>query len=354
MPAPRRDFAKIRVGLEDWLAGKLPAARELRVGELTGPGLTGFSSDTFLFQASWLEDGAAQSRGLVARMPPSGMPVFPQYDIARQYRIQHALAGTAVPLAGMLWLEEDPGVLGAPFYVMEQIAGRTPSDSPTYHTSGWVAELEPAEREAMWWSGLRALADVHGADWRGLGLGSLDVAGDPLEQHIAEYEHMLAWSNGKPQPNLESALRWVRAHRPPPDEPRVLCWGDSRLGNMIFQDSRCAAVLDWEMARIGSPEADLAWWIYMDRHHSEGAAMPRLAGLPGRSETVARYEEWTGHRVRHLEYYEVFAALRFAIIMIRVGQQLEHYGFLPKDSGFEVNNSSTQLLARLLGLPAPG
>jgi aminoglycoside phosphotransferase (APT) family kinase protein len=221
-----------------------------------------------------------------------------------------------------------------------------------------VAELEPAERETMWWSGLRALADVHCADWRGLGLGFLDETaasgGDDLDRHIAEYEHMLAWSNGKPQPNLESALRWLRLHRPPPGEPRVLCWGDSRLGNQIFQSSRCAAVLDWEMARIGSPEADLAWWIYMDRHHSEGANVPRLAGLPGRSETVERYEEWTGHRVRHLEYYEVFAALRFAVIMIRVGQQLEHYGFLPKDSGFEVNNSSTQLLARLLGLPAPG
>ena len=295
-----------------------------------------------------------RSAALVARLPPSGMPVFPCYDLGRQFRIQQALAATGVPLARMLWLEEDPGVLGAPFYVMEQVAGRTPSDSPTYHVSGWVAEeLSPAERESMWWSGLRALADVHHADWRGLGLGFLDVPGDLLEQHIAEYEHMLAWANGKPQSNLERALQWLRTHRPPEDEPRVLCWGDSRLGNMIFDGARCAAVLDWEMARIASPELDLAWWIYMDRHHSEGALTPRLSGLPSRQETVERYEQWTGHRVRNLEYYEVFASVRFAVIMIRVGQQLEHYGFLPKDSGFEVNNSSTQLLARLLGLPAP-
>jgi len=118
VPAPRRDFEEIRRGLEGWLAGKLPAARELRVGELSGPGLTGFSSDTFLFEARWLEDSTPRARGLVARMPPSGMPVFPEYDLARQYRIQRALAGTGVPLAEMLWLEEDERVLVAPIYVM--------------------------------------------------------------------------------------------------------------------------------------------------------------------------------------------------------------------------------------------
>jgi aminoglycoside phosphotransferase (APT) family kinase protein len=102
------------------------------------------------------------------------------------------------------------------------------------------------------------------------------------------------------------------------------------------------------MATLGSPGADLAWWLFFDRHHSEGCGVPRLAGFPSREETLARYEAWTGHRVRHLHYYEVFAAFRFSVIMIRLAQQLVRYGLLPEDSEFERSNIATHLLRQLL------
>ena len=68
---------------------------------------------------------------------------------------------------------------------------------------------------------------------------------------------------------------------------------------------------------------------------------------------MARYQEWTGHRVRHLHYYEVYAAFRFGVIMVRLAQQMAHYGVLPEDSDFETNNIVSRLLAKLLELPAP-
>src|SRR5439155_21392253 len=87
----------------------------------------------------------------------------------------------------------------------------------------------------------------------------------------------------------------------------ALCWGDARLGNQIFAGQTCVAVLDWEMAHLGDPVADLAWWIALDRCFSEGVGAPRLAGFPDRDATIARWEQLTGRRARHFEYYEIFA-----------------------------------------------
>jgi aminoglycoside phosphotransferase (APT) family kinase protein len=81
--------------------------------------------------------------------------------------------------------------------------------------------------------------------------------------------------------------------------------------------------------------------------------VPRLPGIPAPEESIARYEAWTGRPTRHLAYYEVFAAFRFAVIMIRVAQQLAISGLFPPDSDFETNNTATNLLAKILDLPAP-
>ena len=98
-----------------------------------------------------------------------------------------------------------------------------------------------------------------------------------------------------------------------------------------------------------NPEQDLAWWLFLDRHHSEGIGIERLAGLPGREETVARYEELIDRRVRHLDYYEVFAAFRFAVIMCRLWQLLVEYGAVPADADPQASNIPARLLAGMLG-----
>jgi aminoglycoside phosphotransferase (APT) family kinase protein len=359
VPAPKeRDLEQTRKDLEAWLATRLPDADagDVHVGELSGPGTTGFSSDTLIFDARWRSGGADVSESLVARLRPSGMTVFPEYDIARQYRIQRILEERGIPTAPMRWLEEDERFLGAPFYVMGRVDGRIPTDTPPYHTGGWVAEIEPAEREALWWSGVDTLAAIHRVDWRASGLDFLERPGaTPLDAHLEQWERMHAWVGGRPKPQVEYALRWMREQRPEDPEPTVLAWGDARIGNMIFgDDGRCAAVLDWEMAELGSPELDVAWFLFLDRHHSQGMGVERLKGFPSREATVARYEEKSGFRVRHLHYYEVFAALRFTILMARIAHQMTHYGFLPADSNFEVDNNCSRLLATLLELPPPG
>ncbi len=355
---PGRDLDATRERLTAWLACKLPAAQDLALSPLSGPSATGFSNDTLLFDATWTADGQTHTRGLVVRVQPTGLTVFPEYDMARQFRVMEILGRTDVPVPRVLWLEDDAQVLGAPFYVMERVEGRIPTDTPPYHMGGWMTEIAPEERAAIWWSGLETMARLHRLDPAAHGMGFLDLpppGATALDRQLNYYERFLTWAaRGRPQPTCEPALQWLQRHRPRHPEPVGLCWGDARIGNMIFRDGTCVAVLDWEMATLGNPEQDLAWFLFLDRHHSEGCSVPRLPGFPSRAESVARWEACTGRTARHLDYYEVFAAFRFAVIMIRVAQQLTAHGLFPPDSDFETNNTVTALLARILDLPPPG
>lgn len=356
-PATRRDPEETGRSLEKWLALRRPGAEGVRALSLGTPAATGFSNETLLYDVTWREDGRAHREALVLRCAPSGEGVLPEYDVARQHRILEVLAGTGVPVPRVVGLETDPTLLGVPFYLMERIEGRIPTDNPPYHVGGWVTEIPPAERAALWWDGIEVLARIHRLDWRSLGLGWLDTKGEaptPLERQLDAYRRFLAWAAaGARHPTCEAALAWLEAERPREPAPVALCWGDARPGNMIFREGRVVAVLDWEMATLGDPQQDLAWWLFLDRHHSEGLGAPRLPGFPERAETVARWEARTGLSASRLDYYEVFAAFRFAVIMIRVAAQLVAAGLLPSDADFGRNNLVTRLLARLLGLPAP-
>lgn len=331
----------------------MPGAEDVHVTGVTPPEATGFSSDTLIFNASWNERGQPREKGLVARVRPTGYAIFPEYDIALQYNVVKALGEhTDIPVPGVHWLEQDESVLGAPFYVMDKVEGRIPGDNPPYHAAGWVTEVEPGERAALWWDGLDVLARIHQLDWKKLGFDFLDrkqfgAAG--LDQQLNYYEHYFEWARrGRNQPIAAAAFDWLKKNRPP--SPHLgLCWGDSRIGNMIFKGGRCMAVLDWEMVTLGDPIQDLAWWLFLDRHNSEGYGLARLEGFPTREETVERYTALTGRSLDDLGYYEIFAGFRFAVIMMRVAQMMIEYEVLPPDSTLETDNIVTQLLARLLG-----
>lgn len=350
----QRDLEQARKNLVAYFARVLPGARDVEVRNLAAPGM-GFSNETLLLDLAYTQDGERRDEPLVIRVKPK-VQVFPEYDLGLQYRVMELLAPTDVPVPRMRWFEDGDDVLGASFYVMDRIEGVVPQDYPPYHVAGFVTELTPERRATMWWDGLDKLARVHRLDWRKLGFGFLarpDLGATPLAQQLEHYRRYLAWaSGGKPQPTVDAGLAWLAANQPS-DEPTALCWGDARIGNMIFRDDRCVAVLDWEMVALGNPEQDLGWWLFLDWHHSGGIGVERLAGFPSREETIARYEQLVGRTTRNLHYYEAFAAFRFAVVMIRIAQLVRDAG-LPAPEDMATNNTCTQGLARLLDLPPPG
>lgn len=357
MPAPvGRDFELTRKQLEAWLPEKLSEqfgdAGRVTVGPLTGPEATGFSSDTLLFDVSFEGSGGPRSLGLVARIRPMRMFLFPEYDLEAQFRILSALESTDVPVPKAFWEETTGDVIGAPFYLMERVDGRTPSDNPPYNAAGWVTEVLPAERTAMWRSYLETLVCLRGLDVAALGLGFLakpELGATPLEQELAYYQSYLEWIySGREHPNVSRSLPWLMANRPPEKTSSCLSWGDARIGNMLFREGRCVAVLDWEMARLMDPMMDLAWGLFLERYHTEGSNTPRLPGFFDRSQTIALYEELAGEPVHDLEYYELLAGMRFTVILTRLAQQMMNAGVLPEDSDFEWNNPVSNLHAKQL------
>ncbi len=361
MPEPvGRDLVLTRDQLLGWLRTKLPEADDVQMSALTAPEGSGFSNDTLLFDVSFREGQERRQQGFVARISPSGFPVFPFYDVGKQHRVMKIIGESSdVPMPRMYWNEEDAAIIDAPFFVMERLVGQVPPDNPPYHIGGFMTEIPEADRAAIWLNGLEVMSRIHKLDVDKLPVEFLawpHLGATPLEQHMTYSERYLGWAaRGKEQPTTEAALDWLKKNAPA-DEPTAISWGDSRIGNMMFRDCRPVGVFDWEMVALGNPEQDLAWWLFVDQTLSTGAGLPRLPGLPSREETVARYEELMGREVRHLHFYEVWAGFRFAVIMIRLMQRGVEYGTTPPEAGYESekNNMVTVLLARLLGLPPPG
>ena len=362
MPVPdQRDPEAARERLNAWLSARMGDATDVAVTAVRSPATRGFSSETLPFDAEWTRGGERHRGAYVARVAPTAYQIFPEArsGFDRQYRVMRALTEhTGVPVPDVHWFEPDPALLGAPFFVMDHVAGRVPSDMPPYHQDGWVAELDATARARMWWGTLEHLARVHRLDHHRLGLDFLDerAYGAPgLDQRLGYYAEYLPWAYDGPQPTARAALDWLVANRPPQRHPPSRLWGDARLGNVVFAgDGTPRALLDWENATLGAPEEDLAWFCYLDRHHSEGINVPRLAGFPDRAETVAGYERLLGRPLDDLGYYETLSAFKFGVIMARIGQAFIDFELIPPDSDFPVNNTATQLLARVLDLPAPG
>lgn len=351
------DITELHDRLQRWLAQKLPDRRGLALSPLSKPS-SGFSNDTLVCDITHTEGEAQRREPLVVRLHPDDFQLFPEYDLPGQCRIMLALEGRGLPVPHVRWLEEDERVAGRPFYVMDRVAGDVPPDVPPYHAAGVFAEAAPDQRARMWWSGIETLSRVHALDWQSAGLSFLGVPapGAPAAGHQLDYyERFLDWAEDErePQPILRAALQWLRRNAYT-GAAVSLCWGDSRPPNIIYQGTEIAAMLDWEMAFLGDPEADLAWWLFMDWFSSSGYEVPRLEGLPGPQETVRRYEELTGSSVRHLAYNELFAAFRFGVIMVRVAALISHRGMPLPSPDFASNNAVTRRIAQTLELPPPG
>ncbi len=352
-----RDLDVARRTITAWLAAQRPEWRDLVVGELQMPGGTGFSNETLIFDASWTEDGHARSAGLVLRVEPTSYRVFLEADFDNQFRVIRALGEAGkVKVAPVIGFEPDPAVLGSPFFVMTKVPGVAPADAPPYNQEGFLVDMSPDQRERLWLSAVDQLTAIHRVDYRELGL---DFLAKPargktgMEQQLAYYDEAFVWAaEGRAQPVAESAWAWLQTHVPS-ERPTELSWGDARIGNMLFHEGECRAVLDWEMVSLGGREMDLGWWLFLDRFHTEGYGLPRLPGMGGREDTIIEWERHTGLRATNLDFYEVFAGFRFAVVMIRLARMAMEWG-MPVPEDMETNNPVTQVLARMLEIAPPG
>lgn len=333
MAAPvRRDFTETRGTLTRWLTEHLVDAEHVEITDLSAAA-EGVSSETLLLGAKVIEAGEVMYKRWAVRIQATDFQVYQDPRVEKQFRIMERLgASTKVPVPRARWFEPDPSVLGAPFFVMDFVEGRLTTDS--YHGPGWLADLPTAERERLWLNAIRNLALIHETDLslvRFLDRPELGPTG--LEQEIAAWNEYVDWSGVPKHPAVVRAQRWLNDHVPK-QKPTGLAWGDARISNMIFQNETCVAVIDWETVSLGGAEEDVGWWIASDYFYSEHAGIERLPGLGDRATTIAAWEKFAGRKLDSMEWYELFANWRYAVISDRAIALYEANGFsLPISSG---------------------
>jgi aminoglycoside phosphotransferase (APT) family kinase protein len=336
MTVSERSAETVALALGEWLAVVTGAAERPVVANVRTPA-AGLSSTSVLFDAEWTSQGAARRGSFVARLAPeqSAVPVFPSYDLTTQYEvISKVAAARVVPVPRLRWHEPDGGPVGTPFFVMDQVPGRTPLDNPPYVFGGWLLEATQAERDALQRASVRILANLHTIMEPEVAFACLRprAGTDTLRSHVDAQHEYYRWtiSNGGPRiPIIERGLTWLEQHWPATPGPDVLCWGDARIGNIIYDDFTPVAVLDWEMAALGPRELDVSWFVFLHRFFQDIAEFFGLPGLPGflrRSDVERSYTEFSGHELRDMDFYLVYAALRHAIIMSRVKHRMIHFG----------------------------
>ena len=235
--------------LERWLAPALRAVGAVRVDGFSRP-KSGFSAETWMFDAHFERDGSARSERLVLRKETDDPPVYPtqvagkECEVEIQYRTMRAIADHSdVPVAPLVGYEDDVSVLGSPFFVMGFVAGEVPVESPLYTVEGFFVDATPARRRAMIEDGLRVLARVHTIDWRVAGLEWLAPQGaEPgTEQQVQVWEgYARRELAGREHPVLERGFEWLHAgldrlgdigpkRGSAADRAIGLCWGDARV-----------------------------------------------------------------------------------------------------------------------------
>lgn len=330
-----RDLDTLAGDLARWLDTKVSADDLPRISGLSRPQSGGMSSTTILFDAEWSAAGRPERGSFVARMAPDAgsFPVFQTYDLPTQYQVMAGVAAaTDVPVPGLCWLENDDEPLGAPFFVMRRVDGRVPSDNPPYVFVGWLFDATPAERLRLTHNTVEVIAKIHAIPDPAALFPALSGPGDALRRHVAAQRSWYRWGladDGFAIPLIERSFAWVDEHWPADPGPDVLSWGDARPGNIIYREFEPVAVLDWEMAALAPRELDLGWVIFIHRFFQDLATRFGQPGLPDflrRDDVVSRYEGLTGHTVRDLDFYLVYAALRHAIVMARVKRRMIHFG----------------------------
>lgn len=337
MPVPRtRSESATADGLRRWAVDALGSG-EVGIQLRPGPRSSGFSCETVLFDAEWAALGRTGSSrtcraALAARIHPTGYSLFEEHDLDRQWRLMDAVGREGkVPVPKVVGhAGEGNPYLGQPFFVMERIEGEPCADSPPYPVRGWLREAGPDRQKAVVERSIDVLARIHSIGTARLPEAVNRSVPPGIEAQVTAYRRFLDWvSAGRELACFEQAYEWLRSNLPAHDD-RVLCWGDARLGNILFAADRPAAVLDWEMAGLGPPEADVAWWLAFDRIHTEGRGVPRLPGFPSEQEIVERYEKASGHAVRNLHFYLVWAGLRAAVLLFRFHDMLVRTGMAPE------------------------
>ncbi len=313
-PTPLTDTAAVRAGeelnldvLRSYLRGKIEDAERLTIEQFPG----GHSNLTYLVRTP--------AREYVLRRGPLG-PVAPKaHDMAREYMVLKAVHPFFAAAPEVYHLCEDTSIVGAVFFLMERRRGIVMRD----HIPAELAAF-PDYQARVSRGFVDCLVELHGIDIEKHGLASLGKPAGFLERQVRGWFER--WNRAKTEEIalMDRLISWLTDHLPVSPAP-TLVHNDFKLDNLMLSlddPGRVEAVLDWEMATVGDPLVDLGLILcYWSQPSDPGGTKASLTSQPGwftRDELVGRYAEKTGRDLALLNYYEVFALFKLAVVLQQI------------------------------------
>jgi aminoglycoside phosphotransferase (APT) family kinase protein len=259
---------------------------------------------------------------LVLRRPPPGVKAAGAHDMAREYRVQAALAPVYPYVPHVVALCQDATVIGSDFYVMERVRG-TILRAEIPRELG----LDPAALARLCRSVIDALVDLHAVDPARAGLADLGPGRGYVRRQVEGWSQRYRAARTGNVPSFERVMAWLDEHQPD-DVATVIVHNDFRLDNIVLapdDPGRIVGVLDWEMATLGDPLMDLgnalAYWVQADDDRFMRALRRQpthQAGMLTRAQVVEHYRQRTGYAVGDFGFYEVFGLFRLAVIIQQI------------------------------------
>jgi aminoglycoside phosphotransferase (APT) family kinase protein len=237
------------------------------------------------------------------------------HDMIREARIQQLLGAEGIPVPRILAVCEDESLLGVPFYVMSYLDGVVITDSVPEHLGS------PEQRDATSRAVVDTLTQLHRVD---VTRGELAALGRPegyLERQVKRFAGLWDTNTTRHLPEVAELATWLERNLPD-TQAVAMVHGDYRIGNLMFADrapASVAGILDWEMATLGDPLADLGYLTatYADPDSTptimELTSVTRQPGYWTREQIVARYAEQSGLDVGVLPWYQTLALWKSAI-----------------------------------------
>jgi len=333
-PGEQIDLNRLESYLSERLAG---FARPLTLEQFPG----GHSNLTYLVRTG--------AKEFVLRRPPHGTTVAAAHDMGREYRIlsrvHRAFAKAPEPVLAC----EDPAVIGAPFYLMERIPGVI---YRAKKPEGFA--LTPHRVRDACYEFVETLAELHCVDYKAAGLGEMYKGPGYLERQLAGWEKRWAGAQTGPNPDMERALPWLKAHKPKADYAAALIHNDFKFDNLVYDGDtgiKLVGVLDWEMATVGDPLSDFAVMLttWLEKKNPGESSVSACficceTGALTREEIIRTYTRRTGFDLDNLLWYYVLALYKGAVIIQQIYYRY-HHG-LTKDERFAKMGDITKALAQ--------